>query len=207
MCHAWLQNLRNDPRVADGKGEPTRKRKYHAWSSSSTCGLKKQTRPRVARLGHAWPRVVRRPRVAMTFFSCFLLLEAARGFQNQEKSGKKSEKGRPRVASRIKFRVHKTYFRVSKASIKTSTTCGWHRVQEGALLIWLLFIRIALYFSIQPCGSVRTLTLGLPLLSLSGRGTCRVRRRGAGGGPLFPVRSCEIPVTTPTLTHARYMPP
>ena len=150
MCHAWLQNLRNDPRVADGKGEPTRKRKYHAWSSSSTCGLKKQTRPRVARLGHAWPRVVRRPRVAMTFFSCFLLLEAARGFQNQEKSGN-PEKGRPRVASRIKFRVQKTYFRVSKTSIRPRPRVAWHRVQEGALLIWLflLFIRIALYFSIQ----------------------------------------------------------
>ena len=47
------------PRVADGKGEPMRKRKYHAWSGLSTCGLKKQNKsqPRVVsppRVAHAW---------------------------------------------------------------------------------------------------------------------------------------------------------
>jgi len=86
VCHAWLEEERKllvlnhvprvatestppyDPRVADEKGTPTRKRKNHAWSSSSTRGLKNQKKgkshshawpsdhvwPSVANPGHAW---------------------------------------------------------------------------------------------------------------------------------------------------------
>ena len=49
--------------MANGKGEPTRKRKYHAWSGLFTCGhIKKPNKsqprvvgsPRVAKYDHAW---------------------------------------------------------------------------------------------------------------------------------------------------------
>ena len=97
--------------------------------------------------GQAWPRLATRGQTATRgydFFPCFLLLEAARGFQNQEKSGN-PEKGRPRVASRIRFRVHKTFtLGYPKPRIRPRPRVAWHRVQESALLIWLLFIRIAL---------------------------------------------------------------